>query len=307
MEMSRKQRWQQLQSVFEPGFRQMLLVSLLLHILLPILYFSPWFPKREPAKPPVYRVNLVNKIVKNPQAGRPEAVSKQTQPAPEPAKAEPKPVPPEPKPEAIPIPPKPKPEPPKPKPQPKPEPKKPEPKKPEPKKPEPKKPEPKKPEPKPAVSKAQENALQKRLEQLRARAEQQKAEAERKARLDALRAAAAAESQRVASPVKGAPVGMLDGKGDEAGVSATAFVREFIQQQWVLSQHQVSGNPEAEVLLVYNSQGTLQHYRFLKKSGNSIFDDSLIKAINKAKQLNQPLPSAEEFHIVFNLKEMLDR
>ncbi len=305
MEMSRKQRWQQLQSVFEPGFRQMLLVSLLLHILLPMFYFSPWFPKSDPAKPPVYRVNLVNKVVKNPQAGRPEAVTKQAQPAPEKPQVKPKPLPPKPKPEAKPIPPKPKPEPVKPPPKPEPKPKP----KPEPVKPKPKpkaKPKPK-PEPKPAVSKAQENALQKRLQQLRKKTQQKQAEADRKAKLDALRAAAAAESQQLNSPVKDAPVGMLDGKGDEAGVSATAFVREYIQQQWVLSQHQVSGTPEAEVLLVYNAQGTLQHYRFLKKSGNPIFDDSLTKAINKSKQLNQPLPSAEDFHIVFNLKEMLDR
>ena len=71
MESSRKQRWQQLQSVFEPGFKQMLLVSLLLHLLIPVLYYTPLFPKSEIRKPPVYRVNLVNKPVKNPQAGRP--------------------------------------------------------------------------------------------------------------------------------------------------------------------------------------------------------------------------------------------
>ncbi len=303
MESSRKQRWRQLQSVFEPGFSRMLLISLLLHILLPVLYFTPLFPKGEPLKPPVYRVNLVNKPVKNPQAGRPEAVATKK---PAPPKPEPKPAPVKPKP----LPPKPKPEPPKPEPKPipKPEPPKPEPK-PEPPKP---KPAPKpavkpKPEPKPSVSKAQENALQKRLEQLRKKAEQKQAEEDRKARLEALRVAAAAESQQIESPVKDAPVGMLDGKGDEAGVAAAEFVREYIQQQWSLSQYQISGSPEAEVLLFYSTSGALQHYRFLEKSGSSIFDDSLIRAINKSKQLNQPLPEAMEFHIVFNLKEMLDR
>ena len=73
MESSRKQRWQQLQSTFEPGFRRMLLVSLLLHLLLPILYHFDWFPKKETVKPPVYRVNLVKKIVKKPQSGTNEA------------------------------------------------------------------------------------------------------------------------------------------------------------------------------------------------------------------------------------------
>jgi len=73
MDSFRKQRWQQLQSVFEPGFKQMLLVSIMLHLLLPVLYYSPFFPQHEIEKPLVYRVNLVNKPVKNPQAGRPEA------------------------------------------------------------------------------------------------------------------------------------------------------------------------------------------------------------------------------------------
>ncbi|HEY5674178.1 MAG TPA: energy transducer TonB [Malonomonas sp.] len=317
MESSRKQRWKQLQSLFEPGFRRMLVISLLLHLLLPLLYHTPWFPKKAPLKPPVYRVNLVNKPVANPQAGRPEAVKEQkpeVKPEPVPAK----PVKPEPVPIPVPVkppePPKPEPVIPKPEPvipkpvpvEPKPEPVKP---KPEPVKP---KPVPKvetkpKPEPKPAVSKAQENALQQRLDQLRADQAKKQAEQDRKNRLEALRAAAASESTKVKSPVADAPVGMLDGKGDEAGVSAVAFVQEYIRQQWSLSQYQVSGSPEAEAILLYSANGTLIHYRFVKKSGNGIFDDSLVKAINKSKQLNQPLPEQMEFHIIFNLKEMLDR
>lgn len=297
MESSRKQRWKQLQAVFEPGFRRMLLISLLLHLLLPILYQTPWFPKKDPIKPPVYRVNLVNKIVKNPQAGRPEAVvtEKKAQPKPQP-----KPTPkPKPKPKPVPVPiakPEPKPIPPKPEPVAVPKPKPAPVVKPKPA-----------PAPEPVVSKAQENALQKRLEQLRAAQAQKQAEAERKEKLDALRAAAVTESQKIESPVVGAPVGMLDGKGDEAGVPAEAFVQEFIQQQWSLSKYQIIGTPEAEALLVYNAAGQLLHYRFIEKSGNSIFDDSLIKAINKSKVLPQELPEQMEFHIVFNLKEMLDR
>lgn len=288
MDSSRKQRWKQLQSAFEPGFRRMLVVSLLLHLLLPILYHISWFPKKEPVKPPVYRVNLVNKPVRNPQAGRPEAVATKPKPAPKPKpKAKPKPVPVKPKPVSV----KPKPEPkPKPKPKVKPAPKP-------------------APKPEPAkVSKVQENALQKRLEQLRAKQQQQQAEAERKARLDALRAAVAKETEQVESPVLDAPVGMPTGKGDEAGVEATAFVQEFIQQQWSLSKYQViGGNPEAEALLLYSADGRLLHYRFIKKSGNSIFDESLVKAISKSKQLPQNLPEEMEFQIVFNLKDMLDR
>ncbi len=306
MEASRKQRWRQMQAVFEPGFKQMLLVSFLLHLLVPVLYFTPLF-HHDMTKPPVYRVNLVNKPVKNPQAGRPEAVKGEAKPAP-------KPTPPKPKPEAKPIPPKPKPVPkPEPKPEPKPQPKPKAEPKPEPKpkpKPEPVKPKPKpapKPEPKPAVSKAQETALQQRLDQLRAAQEKKAREQALNDRLAALRAAVAAESSKVESPVLDAPVGMADGKGNEEGAGALAFVQEYIQQQWSFSKYQAVGNPQAEVELVYDAGGTLLHYKFISKSGHAAFDESLIRAIAKSRQLPQPLPESMTLQIVFNLKEMLDK
>ena len=285
MESSRKQRWKQLQSMFEPGFRRMLLLSFLLHLLLPILYNTSWFPKKEPAKPPVYRVNLVNKIVKKPQAGRPEAVTAKPKPKPKPKpKAKPKPVPVKPKP-------KPKPAPVKQKPVAKPV----------------VKPQPK-PKPKPAVSKAQESALQKRLEQLRAAQEQKQAEAERQKKLDALRAAVAKESEQLESPVLAAPVGMPDGKGDEAGVSAIAFIRELIQANWKYSPYlSTVSNPEAKVRLFYSAAGELQKYEFIKKSGVQAFDESLTRAIIKSKSLGQSLPDTTPITVTFNLKDMLDR
>jgi len=59
--------------------------------------------------------------------------------------------------------------------------------------------------------------------------------------------------------------------------------------------------------LSYNAEGTLIHYKFLRKSGNEAFDESLRRAITKARQLTQSLPEAMQFEIVFNLKDMLDR
>ena len=137
---------------------------------------------------------------------------------------------------------------------------------------------------------------------MRAAQEKKAQEQARADRIAALKAAAAAETAEI-----DAPVGMADGKGDEAGVSAVAFVQEFIQQQWSFSKYQAAGNPEAEVLLLYSADGTLVHYKFLKKSGNSAFDESLTRAIAKSRQLPQPLPESMEFQILFNLKEMLDR
>ncbi len=285
MKSSRKQRWQQLQSVFEPGFKQMLLVSILIHLLVPVLYYSPLFPEKKIKKPPVYRVNLVNKIVKNPQAGRPEATVVKKKPK---VKPKPKPI-----------------KKPKVKPKPKPKPVKPKPVKPKSKpKPVPVKPKPKsvpaKPKPKPVVSKVKDNARQSAMDKMRAKMKRQKI-------LDSFYADVETETATIKSPISDAPVGMLDGRGDEIGVGDLATIREFIQQQWVFSQYQVVGEPEAEVRLFYNSKGTMSHYKFIHKSGNSTFDDSLIKAIVKSKQLPQDLPQAVTLNIVFNLKEMLKK
>jgi hypothetical protein len=164
-----------------------------------------------------------------------------------------------------------------------------------------------KPEPQATVSKAAETALQQRLKQLQPARDRDAQEAARKQRIEELKAAAAAESSQIESPIVDAPVGMLDGKGDEAGVTAVAFVQEFIRQQWSFSKYQAVGNPEAEVLLSYNAAGTLIHYKFTRKSGNETFDESLRRAITKSRQLTQPLPEAMQFEIVFNLKDMLER
>lgn len=279
MEANRKQRWKQLQSLFEPGFRRMLVVSLLLHLLLPVLYHTSWFPKRDPVKPPVYRVNLVNKIVKNPQAGRPEAVVTKKKPQPKPkAKPKPKPV----KPKPIPVKPKPK-----------------------------AKPTPKpvaKPEPKPTVSKAQDDARLNAMAALQAKIDKQKAEQARKDMIARLKANAEMEASKIESPVADAPVGMPDGKGDEIGVTAIAFISELIQSNWKYSPYlSTVSNPEAKIILFYNADGELQKYDFIEKSGVPAFDDSLTKAIIRSKSLGQPLPDTEPITVTFNLKELLER
>jgi hypothetical protein len=165
-----------------------------------------------------------------------------------------------------------------------------------------------KPKPaKPKVSKAQENALSNRLRELREKKQREAADRVRKEKLAALKAAALIESSKVDSPISDAPVGMADGKGDEAGVRAIAYVQEFIRQQWSFSKYQAVGNPEAEMKLYYNQDGRLLHFRFIKKSGNELFNESLTRAVTKSKQLGQSLPDAMEFDILFNLKDMLDK
>ena len=295
MESPRKQRWQQLQSVFEPGFKQMLLISVLLHLLVPILYYSPFFPKRAIEKPPVYRVNLVNKIVKNPQAGRPEAAPVEKKPV---VKAKPKPIPPKPKPavkpKPVPVKPKPKPEPvkpkpapPKPKPAPKPEPVK-------------KKPEPK-PVAKPKIEAPTKQALDKTNNAILA---MQAKRAEREKR-EKLKAEIAALTKQPESPIANAPVGSVTGTGDEVGIGDSEAVGTIIQDQWRLSKYQVpSLELEAIVKVTYNKSGNRIFYDFIKKSGNTTFDRTIIDTMEKTEQLGITLPTKSTFEVVFNLKDL---
>lgn len=271
MNVPKKQSWRRLHTRFEPGFKRMLLLSVAIHLLVPaffsgLLYLSP--PK---SKPPVYRVNLVNKPVKKPQAGRPEAspqkktVKKATKPKPKPA-AKPKPKP-KPKPAA-----KPKP---KPKVTPKPTPK-----------------------PVPTVSKTDEQDLQQRLEQMRR-------EKEREDRLAALREQLAKDREQIESPVSDAPVGEIAGKGDEEGIAFASYVKAFITEQWRYSPYQGRTlNLEAEWKLFYDAKGKLINYKVISKSGNKAFDDSLLRAVLKSKDLGRELGEKTEFEVTFNLREM---
>ncbi|MDT8420942.1 MAG: TonB C-terminal domain-containing protein [Desulfuromonadales bacterium] len=269
MKLSKKQSWQRLHSRFEPGFRRMLLLSVAIHFLLPafytgLLYLSP--PKE---KPPVYRVNLVNKPVKNPQAGRPEAAPKKQEAV--------KKAPPKPAPKPV-VKPKPKPAPkPKPTPVEKPKPA---------------------PKPKPVVTKADEQSLAEKIDKMR----RQK---EREDRIAKLKEDLARERDKVVSPVVDAPVGEMTGKGDEEGVAFASYVKAYITEQWRYSPYLGNNlNFEAVWVLVYSAEGQLINKKVIAKSGNRAFDDSLLRAILKSQDLGRELGERTEFEVTFNLREM---
>jgi len=69
-----RHRLRQLQKLLEPGLRRMLLLSFVLHLIVPIILSGVLKVTHKTPKVPVYRVNLVNKPVKDPRAGRPDAV-----------------------------------------------------------------------------------------------------------------------------------------------------------------------------------------------------------------------------------------
>ena len=125
---------------------------------------------------------------------------------------------------------------------------------------------------------------------------------------DHLAKAIAAIDKKVSSSKEGAP-----GGGSQAGNLAIKFYQmeldRLIKSQW--SYPGAIDNrrkPEAVVLVKVRRDGTVLDTGFIKKSGNNIFDESVLKAIEKAKPL-PPLPEGyekdyEEIEIVFILKDL---
>ncbi|HXV21088.1 MAG TPA: TonB C-terminal domain-containing protein [Desulfuromonadales bacterium] len=265
----------------DPRFGRLLLASLGVHLAAVLLFSGVLFPRFQRDLRPVYHVDLVNLPVMNPQAGRPDARPPKPQAkaaAPEPVKASP-PAPPKPKakPEAVKL------------------------AKPEAAKPaavKPKKPEAAQVKASEKPSAADEKALQEKLRQMQARQQID----DMKRRLDEM----AAKDTRQAA-ISGAPAGMMDGKGTEAGSSYDAWLHEYLKQAWTLSRYQVSRRDlKATVKLAFDAQGNLLDYNFIKKSGEERFDDSVRKAVLQLKKLPNPPGSRMEKDIVFNLKDLLE-
>ncbi|WP_020678258.1 TonB C-terminal domain-containing protein [Geopsychrobacter electrodiphilus] len=263
-----RHRLHQLQSLLEPGLRRMLLISFLLHLIVPVILSGVLKVTHKTPQLPVYRVNLVNMPVKNPRAGRPDA-------APSKRKEKPRVID---KAEAVKIPARTV-----------------------------KKVPVKKatPTPKAApVAKAVKpdtaaaDALQKRLAEMQAKAERQQT-------LDKLKAVLAAQKAALEKPDIKAPVGEPDGTGNEIGVKATRYVENFIKEQWRLSKYQLPNlDLEVEAKLFYSKAGMLGVWEIVTPSGNAFFDESVKKAILRSKNLGRPLPAADTFDIVFNLKDL---
>lgn len=108
------------------------------------------------------------------------------------------------------------------------------------------------------------------------------------------------------------PVGMAEARGNEAGVEANAYVREFIRQNWLLSPYMLADQGkmariEAWVIITYGKSGRLEGFRFEKPSGDPQFDESIKRALIKSQQLPTALPQKlEEIRVKFNLKELAD-
>jgi len=262
----------------EPKLGQMFLISFSLHLLIFLLFSGLILPRFSRPKPPVYFVDLLNMPVARPQAGRPDARPEPVKPTPEKkvVRPEPKAAPPAPPAKtkvAAPL---------------KTAPAK--------AKPEPARPAPAKAKPVPAAS---YEDVQARVDEMRRRQELE----ELKQKLAQL---SATDSRQEAAPVV-APVGMPEGRGDEAGLAWRTWLGAFFKKQWSLSPYLVSNRKlAAKVFVAYDKQGNLVDFRLMESSGDNAFDDSVKKAVLKEKQLPQKPPERFEEEIVFNLKDLLE-
>ncbi|MBN1142715.1 MAG: TonB family protein [Deltaproteobacteria bacterium] len=302
---------------------RMLIFSIAVH-LLAAAFFAGWLsPQSRREERPVYYVDLIYKPVADPQAGRPDGGGGETKappqgktPAapptvgPEPASVIAAPVIPKAEPVVVPSPPqvKPQPQPPtasKARPEPKPEAKT--------------KPQPQtgpKPEAK-AVSPAAVPDGQKDYQQVlnAVAALQKKRESDhRKEEIAALRERIAALGRRGGADGGSgagtgtgtvAPLGMPDGKGQEAGVSAGLWLQSYFRANWRLSKYQVS-RPDLETVIrvAYDADGNLLRKEIVKSSGDRIFDRSVEDAVLKSRKLPRPLPAPFDEEIIFNLRDL---
>ncbi len=270
-----RHRLRQLQKLLEPGLRRMLFLSFLLHLIVPVILSGILETTHRTPKVPVYRVNLVNKPVKDPQAGRPDAVPvKKKKKKPVKKKVAVKKIPTK-KSKAV-------------------------------------KTAPVKKKRAPVVKKkvptkstkpdkTAETALQKRLAEMQA-------QAKRDADMAALRAKLAAQKAELGKPDVKAPVGEPDGTGKEIGISDVRYVENFIKQNWRLSQYQLPNlDLQVEVRVYYSKDGKQGKWEVVEKSGNVFFDNSVKNAILLSKNLDYSLPTAGTFEIIFNLKDLQKR
>ena len=133
-----------------------------------------------------------------------------------------------------------------------------------------------------------------------------------RAEIDALKkklAALAVQDSRGEDAAPDAPIGMPDGTGDEVGPSHIAWLQAYLKQQWALSEYQVTRlDLVAVVFIEYSRTGKMTDFRFLEKSGDRFFDESVKTAVLKSQQLPQPPPiPVWQVEVEFNLKDLLDR
>lgn len=92
---------------------------------------------------------------------------------------------------------------------------------------------------------------------------------------------------------EGSPTGSTDGSGRVASALLGMYgsrVKEAINREWAVPDMVKPQGLEARLVVVVNREGKLLDLRIEKRSGNSLFDESAVRAVRKAS----PLPALPE-------------
>ncbi|MBN2428554.1 MAG: TonB C-terminal domain-containing protein [Deltaproteobacteria bacterium] len=294
------------------GFGRMIIASLVVHALVVVLFSGIFVPLTKKKDRPVYYVDLVNLPVERPQAGRPDGSKSEPAKA---KKAAPKAVePPKPPPakaaEKVKLAPEKTPAVKEKPPAVKTPVKKEAVKKEAVKKDEVKKKDTPKVKPR-SVEKDYQQSVLGAVEALRAKKKAEQAEIARKAKIEALKnklAAMTTQDSRSAGGASDAPLGVPDGRGDQAGVSHGLWLQTYLTSNWSLSKYQLSRQDlEAEIHVEYDREGNLIRKRLVRSSGDKVFDRSVENAVLKSSKLPITFPQRVEFDIIFNLKDLPEK
>lgn len=125
-----------------------------------------------------------------------------------------------------------------------------------------------------------------------------------KAELDDTQASIAAMRKKTppTAPVATA-VGTASGTGDEAGGAIDAWLQKEVKEKWNWPGRKRK-DLSAEVEVEFDTAGKLSNYRFVRTSGDALFDKSLTNALLKLEALPIELRKPFQETIVFNLDDL---
>lgn len=89
--------------------------------------------------------------------------------------------------------------------------------------------------------------------------------------------------------------GMPGATGNEAGSDYQSYLQSRLRDAFALTIASQSKNPAVEVQLVIDRYGALTGIRVARSTGDKLFEDSVNRAITKAKRNLRPPPSGSEF------------
>ncbi|MEA1868060.1 MAG: energy transducer TonB [Thermodesulfobacteriota bacterium] len=148
----------------------------------------------------------------------------------------------------------------------------------------------KKHKPKPVVTKDAEKLLSKRLKNIKERVKEKESEALIKNRLNAIRSSVEAKTKKTATTAAGTGAG--SGQQNEVLRLYCTEIWAKVRNHWVLPEQLLDKTGLTSIVVVRIAQdGSILKAEHEHKSGHTLFDQSAIKAVQKASPF-PPLPRA---------------